>query len=257
MFHIKKSKVFYIIPIRSKIYGAILPNFQKISKKLVDYYSQSINKMPEGLKANIELSLKSHSDYGTIFSLDEVNRTVKCLEFCFNFRPDIGFRPGLEFFILALKTSKFTLKRCAITMFDFILISPLFRALIKGNLMTIKNSIHTLKKEIEKRLPKMIPYINILETQFQQHTVNFFIDFFSIKSLRKIIDLLIIFGDDVFIFLFIEILAQQKKNFEKFFSPLDNIDLNKIQQKIILDNLRVFLMEISGKKNEFIWIQHV
>jgi hypothetical protein len=238
------------------VYAAVLPNFQKISKKLVDYYSQSINKMPEGLRANIELSLKSHSDYGTLFSLDDVNRTVKCLKFCFNFRPDIGFRPGLEYFVLALKTSKFTLKRCAITMFDFILVSPLFRALIKGDLVTIKSYIFILKREIEKRLPRMTPFMDTLEMQFQQHSVNFFIDFFSIKSLRKIIDLLIIFGDEVFIFLFIEILAQQKGNFQKFFSPLDNIVLNKAQQGVILDNLRVFLVDIFDKKSESVWIQH-
>ena len=56
----------------------MLPNFQRISKKLIDYYSQSINKLPEGLKGNIEATLKNHIEFGEkILDVEETKDIIR------------------------------------------------------------------------------------------------------------------------------------------------------------------------------------
>lgn len=201
--------------------------------------------MPDGLQSNIKAKLHSHPEFGQTFTAEQVLQVLKILRFCFNFRPDLGYRPGMEFLVLTLITSFFSKKNASRVLLDFSFSLPLIRAVFSGNLFIMKKYTGKLKDGLLQRIPHWGKYVRRLEIIFFRLCTSFFGKVLSLKSLRKFIDLVVLFGDELFLKLFFEILVQ--------ISPSeinDDIDenvikefLGPVQQKIILDNLRKTMLK--------------
>lgn len=226
------------------MYMLFSPNTQRVTKKLVEYYSRALNKMPHGLQSNIRNKLQAHPEFGCNFSVEQVLKTVQILRLCFNFRPDLGYRPGMEFLVLALMTSFFSLRKASRVLLDLCFSCSLVRALTRGNLVTMKMLTGQLKAQIKAKIPDWGPYLVELESLFFRLSAGFFGTVLSLKSLRKFVDLVVLFGDQVFLLLFLEILVQVPASGinARLGEDLIRKSLGKFQQKVIFDNLRKFLV---------------
>lgn len=199
--------------------------------------------MPHGLQSNIKNKLQAHPEFGRNFSAEQVLKAVQILRFCFNFRPDLGYRPGMEFLVLALVTSFFSLRKASRVLLDLGFACPLVRAILRGDLVVMKMFTGKLKAEIKRKIPAWIPFLASLESIFFRLSAGYFGTVLSLKSLRKFVDLVILFGDQVFLLLFMEILVQIPSSEVNLHVGEDLIrkSIGKFQQKIIFDNLRKFL----------------
>ena len=212
--------------------------------------------MPEGLRSSIETKLHSRPEYGKHFSQEDISKTLKCLAISFNFRPDLGYRPGLDSLVLILRSSQMTIRKCVKILLDICFLSPYYHALISGDLFVLKQVYGRLKRQLAKRLPKWAKIAASMEDSFHSLSANFFGQILSLKSMRKLLDLFVLFGTRAFIFLFIEILAQIPTQEGPISAPkpADFIKyLGDFQQRIIFDNLRAFLVQTADAKRPF-WV---
>ena len=272
-------------PCRHILWNSLIENSCGTTKDLYDYYSLQIDNIDFNEKRN-----EYNDNKGNFISTDEndelINRIIidilktedlfinelyilkngksetlyqiyRIVRVFFMIRKDINYNISVInyafIFILVFNDEYISFQ----ALFNFICTTNIIKYLIKDE-SYIKNNCHIFQVLIKKQVPKVYEHLNNLDINNELYTISWFQNLFTqtleYKIILRIIDLYLIYGDELLFQVGLTIIKIQEEDLlnytiNEIFKVLKRLP-NKYDEELFFENLE--LMNIQEKYNSLI-----
>lgn len=235
--------------LKYSVYNCIIENNNSIDFVFFDYYNKIDTRMPRHIEDIISDNVKTSFCVFNYFNANLEDQVMQTLKIFYNYRPDIGYKPGMELYAITLGINMSGEKLLRIFV-SLLLDTEILLAVYKGidsHLIKFLNQVHARLNKFKRN--DLTNSKELIDQFFAYSVSTFFSYTFTLGSLKKLMDIFVAFGSKALILLFVEILfyvelkdlqtAQNCYHLEKVVaSKIKNVCETKILKNVI-DNLKI------------------
>ena len=235
--------------LKYSVYNCLIANNNFIDQVFYEYYSSIDSRMPRHVEDVISDNVRTGFCMFSYFNANLEDQVMRVLKIFYNYRPDIGYKTGMELYAITLginMSDSKLLKIFIAVMLDIDIIFGVF----KGIDDILQNYQSIIINELDKfKRSDLIQYKELIYQFFSYSCSVLFVYAFSLGSLKKLMDILITYGSKTLVVLFIEILMfveiKDLKNVQNCYQ-MEKIISNKIKNVCETKVLKNVIINIRG-----------
>jgi len=174
--------------LKQEIYLRAIPNHNSIDESFYKYYINVDPRMPKHVENQIDCNVKTMFCIFSFFDTELQEEIFRTLKIFYNYRPDIGYKSGMEIYglILGISMRSHQLLQVFVSLIlDYNLIFGVFKGIDFINENFKDKLFKRLKEVLAKTRHLHLEHFNELVWNFFMYCVsNCFYCFFSLKSLK-------------------------------------------------------------------------
>lgn len=237
------SSTFVPASLKYCVYARLLPNHNCVDQLFFEYYSRVDARMPRHVERIIAENVRSAFCAFNYFNASLEEQVMRTLRLFYSYRPDVGYKPGMEVYAIVLGTCVADEKLLRLFM-SLLLDSDLLFGVYKAADGVLDVYHASVAAELLQMKRVDLAGYSELINQFFAYSVSAFFSFaFALSSLKKLMDVLVAFGCRALTTLYVELLMHvETKELAKAQNcyQLDRIVAAKVKglcEKKVLKNL--------------------